>query len=92
MQKPVLYANSVRDVFVNFRGSGPILLGNRIFCDFQGRGMVRTPCPPLDPRMLGGEGGVGDTDPRNHLLFRASCTLHSFPVFILVFLSEIIGT
>ena len=33
-----------------FRG-GPVLLRNPIFCDFPGGGGVRTPFPPLDPRM-----------------------------------------
>ena len=33
-------------------GSGPVLLRNPIFYDLQGGGGVRTPVPPLDPRML----------------------------------------
>ena len=33
-----------------FRGSGPVSLRNLWFCNFSG-GMVRTSCPPLDPRM-----------------------------------------
>ena len=32
-----------------FRGSGPLLLENPIFCDFSGG--ARPPCPPLDPHM-----------------------------------------
>ena len=32
--------------FVIFRRSRPVILGNPIFCDFQGGRGVRTPCPP----------------------------------------------
>ena len=32
-----------------FRGSGPVLLGNLIFCDFLGGGGVQTSCPPPPP-------------------------------------------
>ena len=36
--------------FENFRGPGPVLLRNHIFCDFSEG--ARTPCPPpLDPRI-----------------------------------------
>ena len=46
---PTLNAGSV--VSENFRGSGPVLLRNSMFCDFSvgggGGGVgVRTPCPP----------------------------------------------
>ena len=34
-----------------FRGSGPILLRNPIFCNFSGGGGP-DPCPTLDPHML----------------------------------------
>ena len=35
-----------------FRGSGPVLLRNPIFCNFPGGGESGPPVPPLDPRML----------------------------------------
>ena len=45
---PALNAGLV--AFWFYRGSGPVLLRNPIFCDFSGGG-VRTPVPPLDPYM-----------------------------------------
>ena len=46
---PTLNAGLVAAIF---RGSGPVLLENPIFCDFS-EGGVRTPfTPPLDPHMM----------------------------------------
>ena len=45
---PTLNAGLV--VFENFRGSGPVLLRNSMFCDFSGGGWESgPPATPLDP-------------------------------------------
>ena len=45
---PTLNAGLVAAIF---RGSGPVLLENPIFCDFSGGGGSGPPVPPLDTHM-----------------------------------------
>ena len=46
---PTLNAGLV--VFLFFRGFRTVLLRNPLFLQFISRVGVKTPCPPLDPRM-----------------------------------------